>query len=191
MIPNSVVLSAAIGPLREPDSINVKVRLGAEISPSHVQAISTSRWAPRRAPSRACYSKRSTAKTSSSASRPRPSAPTTVLGWRTKSSQRWQPSPPRTRGTPVNRCARAGSWRPEPHGGLSVLDLARRDGLPQLAPRARGKGSNGGRELGQAANAVPTRRPAGTELIASGDASSSRARMEARRQHESPRTRPR
>jgi hypothetical protein len=39
MIPNSVVLSAAIVPLREPDSIDVKVRLGAEVSPSHVQAI--------------------------------------------------------------------------------------------------------------------------------------------------------
>ena len=39
LIPNSVVLSAAIVPLREPDSIDVKVRLGAEISPSHVQAI--------------------------------------------------------------------------------------------------------------------------------------------------------
>jgi small conductance mechanosensitive channel len=39
MIPNSVVLSAAIVPLREPDSIDVKVRLGSEVSPSHVQAI--------------------------------------------------------------------------------------------------------------------------------------------------------
>jgi small conductance mechanosensitive channel len=39
MIPNSVVLSAAIVPLREPDSVDVKVRLGAGVSPSHVQAL--------------------------------------------------------------------------------------------------------------------------------------------------------
>src|SRR5450755_582918 len=39
MVPNSVVLSAAIVPLREPDPVDVKVRLGAGIRPSHVQAI--------------------------------------------------------------------------------------------------------------------------------------------------------
>ena len=39
MVPNSVVLSAAIVPLREPDSVDVKVRIGAGIRPSHVQAI--------------------------------------------------------------------------------------------------------------------------------------------------------
>ena len=39
VIPNSVVLSAAIVPLREPDPVNVRVRLGAGIRPSHVQAI--------------------------------------------------------------------------------------------------------------------------------------------------------
>ena len=39
MIPNSVVLSAAIVPLREPDPVNVRVRLGAGLRPSHVQAI--------------------------------------------------------------------------------------------------------------------------------------------------------
>ena len=39
MIPNSVVLSAAIVPLREPDSLDVKVRIGAGIRLSHVQAI--------------------------------------------------------------------------------------------------------------------------------------------------------
>src|SRR5450755_3424776 len=39
MVPNSVVLSAAIVPLREPDSVDVKVRLGAGVSPSHVQAL--------------------------------------------------------------------------------------------------------------------------------------------------------
>ena len=39
MIPNSVVLSAAIVPLREPDPVDVKVRIGAGIRPSHVQAI--------------------------------------------------------------------------------------------------------------------------------------------------------
>jgi len=39
MVPNSVVLSAAIVPLLEPDPVDVKVRLGAGIRPSHVQAI--------------------------------------------------------------------------------------------------------------------------------------------------------
>jgi small conductance mechanosensitive channel len=39
MIPNSVVLSAAIVPLREPEQVNVKVRIGAGIRPSQVQAI--------------------------------------------------------------------------------------------------------------------------------------------------------
>lgn len=39
MIPNSVVLSAAIVPLLEPAPVDVKVRIGAGIRPSHVQAI--------------------------------------------------------------------------------------------------------------------------------------------------------
>jgi small-conductance mechanosensitive channel len=39
MIPNNVVIAAAVVPLKEPDSINVKVRLGAGIRPSQVQAI--------------------------------------------------------------------------------------------------------------------------------------------------------
>jgi small conductance mechanosensitive channel len=38
-IPNNVVLTAAVVPLREPDSVDVKVRLSAGIRPSHVQAI--------------------------------------------------------------------------------------------------------------------------------------------------------
>jgi small-conductance mechanosensitive channel len=39
MIPNNLVLSAVIIPLREPSPVNVKVRLSAGIRPSHVQAI--------------------------------------------------------------------------------------------------------------------------------------------------------
>ncbi len=39
MIPNSVVLSAAVVPLREPDPVNVKVRLGSGVRPTHVQAL--------------------------------------------------------------------------------------------------------------------------------------------------------
>lgn len=39
MIPNTVVLAAAVVPLREPDSIDVRIRLGAGIRPSRVQAI--------------------------------------------------------------------------------------------------------------------------------------------------------
>jgi len=39
MIPNSVVLSAVVVPLREPDSVDVKVRLTSGVRPSQVQAI--------------------------------------------------------------------------------------------------------------------------------------------------------
>lgn len=38
-IPNNVVLSAAVVPLREPEPVNVKVRLRSGIRPSHVQQI--------------------------------------------------------------------------------------------------------------------------------------------------------
>jgi small conductance mechanosensitive channel len=39
MIPNNVVLASAIVPLKEPESVDVKVRLSAGVRPSHVQAI--------------------------------------------------------------------------------------------------------------------------------------------------------
>jgi small conductance mechanosensitive channel len=39
MVPNNVVLSAAVLPIREPDSVDVRVRLGTGISISQVQAI--------------------------------------------------------------------------------------------------------------------------------------------------------
>jgi small-conductance mechanosensitive channel len=39
MVPNNVVLSAAVVPIREPDSVDVRVRLGSGISISQVQAI--------------------------------------------------------------------------------------------------------------------------------------------------------
>ena len=39
MIPNNVVLAAAVVPLREPDSVDVKVRLTSGVLPSQVQAI--------------------------------------------------------------------------------------------------------------------------------------------------------
>jgi small-conductance mechanosensitive channel len=39
MVPNNVVLSAAVVPLREPDAVDVRVRLGAGVRPSQVQAI--------------------------------------------------------------------------------------------------------------------------------------------------------
>jgi small conductance mechanosensitive channel len=38
-VPNNVVLAAAVVPLREPESVDVRVRLSAGIRPSHVQAI--------------------------------------------------------------------------------------------------------------------------------------------------------
>ena len=39
MVPNNVVLGAAVVPLREPEPVNVKVRLGSGVRPSQVQAI--------------------------------------------------------------------------------------------------------------------------------------------------------
>jgi small conductance mechanosensitive channel len=39
MIPNNVVLAAAVMPLKEPDSVDVKVRLTSGVRPSQVQAI--------------------------------------------------------------------------------------------------------------------------------------------------------
>jgi small-conductance mechanosensitive channel len=39
MIPNSGVISAVVGPLREPDCVNVKVRLGSGVRPSQVQSL--------------------------------------------------------------------------------------------------------------------------------------------------------
>jgi small-conductance mechanosensitive channel len=39
MVPNNVVLSAAVVPLREPDSVDVRVRLGTGVRPSQVQSI--------------------------------------------------------------------------------------------------------------------------------------------------------
>ena len=39
MIPNNVVLGAAVVPLREPEPVDVKVRLGSGVRPSQVQAI--------------------------------------------------------------------------------------------------------------------------------------------------------
>ena len=39
MIPNTVVLAAAVVPIREPDSVDVRVRLTSGIRPSHVQEL--------------------------------------------------------------------------------------------------------------------------------------------------------
>jgi small-conductance mechanosensitive channel len=39
MVPNNVVLAAVVVPLREPDSVDVRVRLTSGVSPSQVQAI--------------------------------------------------------------------------------------------------------------------------------------------------------
>ena len=39
MIPNNVVLAAVVVPLREPEAVDVKVRLGAGLRPSHLQDV--------------------------------------------------------------------------------------------------------------------------------------------------------
>jgi hypothetical protein len=53
MIPNTLVLSAAVVPVREPDSVDVRVRLDSGTRPSQVQAILDSNIsvATRKAPS--------------------------------------------------------------------------------------------------------------------------------------------
>jgi small conductance mechanosensitive channel len=39
MVPNTVVLSAAVVPIKEPDSVDVRVRLTSGVRPSQVQEI--------------------------------------------------------------------------------------------------------------------------------------------------------
>jgi small conductance mechanosensitive channel len=39
MVPNNVVLGAAVVPVKEPKSVDVRVRLGAGTRPTHVQSI--------------------------------------------------------------------------------------------------------------------------------------------------------
>jgi small-conductance mechanosensitive channel len=39
MVPNTVVLSAAVVPIKEPDSVDVRVRLGSGVRPTQVQSI--------------------------------------------------------------------------------------------------------------------------------------------------------
>jgi hypothetical protein len=39
MVPNSVVLGAAVVPVREPETVDVRVRLGAGMRPTRVQAL--------------------------------------------------------------------------------------------------------------------------------------------------------
>jgi small conductance mechanosensitive channel len=39
MVPNNVVLAAAVMPLKEPESVDVKVRLSSNVRPSHVQSL--------------------------------------------------------------------------------------------------------------------------------------------------------
>ncbi len=53
MIPNNVVLSAAVVPLREPDAVDVRVRLTQGVRPTHVQALLDDRIAtPTRSPAK-------------------------------------------------------------------------------------------------------------------------------------------
>jgi small conductance mechanosensitive channel len=43
LIPNNIVLAAAVVPLKEPDNVDVKVRLGAHLRPSELQDLLDSR----------------------------------------------------------------------------------------------------------------------------------------------------
>ena len=76
MIPNNVVLAAAVVPLREPESVDVRVRLTSGVRPSQVQAILDKQISTptRSRGGRAAGGDRRRAR-SSSACRPRPSGP--------------------------------------------------------------------------------------------------------------------
>ena len=97
MIPNNVVLAAAVMPLREPDSVDVKVRLTSGVRPSQVQAILDNEIGTPTSSKAGCCSRRSTATTWSCASRRRRRSPTTARSSPTRSSPRCHRSPASTR----------------------------------------------------------------------------------------------
>src|SRR3954447_15449186 len=108
MVPNNVVLSSAVVPLREPAAVDLRARLRPDVKPSEVQrllqdAVRTPvRAEPpparRSAPSRTSRSRKSTTTRSSSASR-RPRSPTPTA--RASRTRCWPHSPPsRARETP-------------------------------------------------------------------------------------------
>jgi small conductance mechanosensitive channel len=89
MVPNNVVLSAAVVPLREPASVDLRARLPPDVKPSDVQAMLDETINTRSAASPRSRSRRSTPKRSSSASKPPRSPTPTVLASPTRSSPPW------------------------------------------------------------------------------------------------------
>ena len=75
MIPNTQVLAAVVVPLREPDGVDVRVRLTSGVRPSQVQAILDQEVSTPTGVAPRCCSRRSTVTTWWSACRPTPESP--------------------------------------------------------------------------------------------------------------------
>ena len=106
MVPNNVVLSSAVVPLREPAAVDLRARLRPDVKPSEVQQLlQHEASASPSAPSRTSRSRRSTPTRSSSASPPRPSPRRTARASPTRSCPRSRRSP--ARATPTSAWPRA------------------------------------------------------------------------------------
>jgi small conductance mechanosensitive channel len=93
MVPNNIVLGAAVVPLREPARVDLRARLRPEVRPSEIQRVLEAASGRRSAPSRTSRSRRSTPTRSSSGSRARPSRAATAQ----RSPTRCSPRSPRSR----------------------------------------------------------------------------------------------
>ena len=105
MVPNNIVLAAAVVPLREPSAVDLRARLRPDVMPSEVQELLDEGSARRSAPSRTSASRRSTRTRSSSGSRRPPPRTPTARASRTRSSPRSRPSPARARPRSASRRA--------------------------------------------------------------------------------------
>ena len=152
MVPNNVVLTSAVVPLREPAAVDLRARLRPDVKPSEVhEALLARRRADRCAASRTSRSRRSTPTRSSSASPRRPESEEdgprladevlSAIASVTREGDTDERRPPRPRGRdprmedhPTGSGARRGTWRsasacradPRPSRGDDVLAPSRR-----------------------------------------------------------------
>ena len=159
MVPNNVVLSAAVVPLREPAAVDLRARLRPDVKPERGAGAARGRRPARRcAASRTSRSRRSTATRSWCASRPRRSRAPTARGSPTRSSprdRRGHARGRRRRERPIarrraaRRAGRRASARlarcpsaiasaiaPEPSRRCSAARAARARARPNAAPSA-------------------------------------------------------
>ena len=118
MVPNNVVLTSAVVPLREPAAVDLRARLRPDVKPSEVQTLLENGVRRRCATSRTSRSRRSTRTRSSSASPRRRSPRPTARASPTRCSPRSPPSP--ARATPPSAsplaCASATATATARHG---------------------------------------------------------------------------